>query len=569
MPSTVQELEYKIAVADFETDPFNGKPVYPFVCELLLSEFEYYQFWGPDCVQQLVDFLDNLPDKYIIYFHNGGRFDFFLRMGKGGKSLMHFFSGKIKIINRRIVKAFIGKHECRDSFAVFPEALATFKGKHSKQADFDYDKMTMENRDKHRVEILNYLHDDCLTLHEHCEGFHKEFGDNLTIGGTAMKQLRKRHEFAEFKGYDAERLDAEYRQFYYGGRTQCFKTGYIKGAYQIYDVNGMYQHVMREFMHPISDKFTVSDRIKPRTDFAIIEAENYGALPFRTQNGVDFNVESGTFYATMHEINAGEETGTLRIKRVIETRSSLAHSTFTDFIDHFYNSRLEMKRIGDGMRDGFYKRIMNSAYGKFAQNPEYYKDYEITLGNPDNLEKWIGDGWRECSRHDGWVIWEREARRKAYLNVATAASITGAARALLLRGLCAATDPVYCDTDSIICLGIGSGVCVDSSKLGAWKHEGKKGPNGEMIFDADSIAIAGKKMYAVFGELDGEEFSMKQACKGVRLTASQIRDIASGKEQFVKYENPAPSFDLAGGVRFIHRKVRATGQSGRLMPGAV
>lgn len=549
-----------IAAADFETDPFNGEAVYPFVLGLCLgpAKSDYHEFWGDDCIFQFLDFLKKLEDEYIIYFHNGGRFDFFLRQSPGGPSLLHYFSGKIKIINRRVVKGFIGGQEFRDSFAIFPEPLGSFKGKHKKLKDFDYDKMRRECRDQYRGEISEYLYADCITLYDHCVGFVEEFGDNLTIGGTAMKELRKLHEFDTFTGYDAAEQDAKYRQFYYGGRTQCFKEGYIEGPYRIYDVNGMYQKVMRDYEHPIGVNFSKGSKIHKRTDFALIQAKNYGALPMRTKTGVDFNVGEGKFFATIHEIEAGLDTNTLVIDKVIETYSCLKHGNFEKFIDTFYGKRDAMKAINDLMRDSFYKRVMNAAYGKFAQNPEDYKDYEITLG------KRLDPPWREVSRHDGWIIWEKPATRRQYLNVATAASITGAARAILLRGLCASNDPVYCDTDSIICLSMADNADIHPTRLGAWKHEGKKGPDGNMVYDAESIAIAGKKLYSVFGDAAGTEFSMKHACKGVKLTPEQIRAIASGKEQFVQYASPAPTFGLDGSIRFIHRNVRKTAVAGRL-----
>lgn len=542
-----------IASADFETDPFQyDRPVFPFCAELCISEDEYYQFWGEDCVEQLVEKIKSIDIPLLIYFHNGGRFDLFL----GQPCLLHYIDPKLKIINRRIVSCHIGIHEIRDSFAVFPEALESFKGKHTKIKNFDYSKNEKEVRDIHRDEILNYMHLDCLTLLEHCQGFANEFGDNLTIGGTAMKELRKRHKFETFTGIDKKERDDYYRQFFFGGRTQCFKSGIIKGNYRIYDVNGMYQKVMRDTTHPLSQSFSIGRTIGPRTDFAIIEAENYGALPYRTKTGIDFGIEKGTFHTTIHEINAGLDTGTLKILRVLETRDCHDHGNFKEFIDHFYNQRQIMKSLKDGMRDSFYKRIMNAAYGKFAQNPEEYCDYTLTLGSSRQPE---GDGWRECSRNGSWIIWERDSVKKQYLNVAIAASITGAARSILLRGLANAIDPVYCDTDSIICLGFRDGMNIHDNELGAWKQEGKLNPaTGKFTYEADSIAIAGKKLYSVF---DGD-FSMKMACKGVRITPEQIRKIAQGDS--VHFENPAPSFGFTGEQKFIARTVKNTAKAGRI-----
>jgi hypothetical protein len=65
-------------------------------------------------------------------------------------------------------------------------------------------------------------------------------------------------------------------------------------------------------------------------------------------------------------------------------------------------------------------------------------------------------------------------------------------------------------------------------ELGAWKRE----------FEADELAIGGKKLYACFsgGSL------VKKASKGVRLTGEQILAIAKGAT--VEYANPVPKFSL-------------------------
>jgi len=181
---------------------------------------------------------------------------------------------------------------------------------------------------------------------------------------------------------------------------------------------------------------------------------------------------------------------------------------------------------------------MNSAYGKFAQNPDGFKDWCI-VDNEALPMPWLP----EHEFDNGWIIYSRPTTKPHSIfryNVMTAASITGAARAMLLRGLHGAVNPIYCDTDSIICESLDGDL--DEYRLGAWKQEAC----------GDRVAIAGKKLYAVTnkGEL------VKHACKGVRITPSQIFDVAEGSE--VLYENMAPTFSLTKKTKFIKRRVRAT-----------
>src|SRR6185312_6726677 len=96
--------------------------------------------------------------------------------------------------------------------------------------------------------------------------------------------------------------------------------------------------------------------------------------------------------------------------------------------------------------------------------------------------------WKPYGELGDKVIWQRKAEIKesSYYVVAIGASITSAARAYLFDALQRADDPVYCDTDSIVCKHLQGPL--DATKLGAWKLEAQ----------GDAIAIAGKKMYALF-----------------------------------------------------------------------
>ena len=139
----------------------------------------------------------------------------------------------------------------------------------------------------------------------------------------------------------------------------------------------------------------------------------------------------------------------------------------------------------------------------------------------------------------------------------TAASITGAARSVLLHGLSNAVRPIYCDTDSIICESLSEDL--DGSRLGAWKLEAH----------GSKVAIAGKKLYAVFSDepqfKDPEPlwpakveglYPIKNASKGANLTPAEILAVCRGRE--VTYANPVPNFKLDGSAPFISRTITRT-----------
>jgi hypothetical protein len=541
----------RLGVFDFETDPFkHGRKPAPFACGYY-DEGGYVDFWGDDVVDRIVDHIRGIAEPTVIYAHNGGKFDFIF--------MMKHFEGDLKIVNGRILVANIGNCELRDSWGIIPEPLRRAGIK----LDIDYEKMERDVRELHKTEILKYLRQDCVTLYELVEAFHKEFGDRLTIGGTAMKEIKKRHTFEQAN----ESFDEEFRKFYFGGRCQVLEPGVHHGRFIMVDINSAYSHAMANIDHPIGTTYSVGTRLTKNTDFAIIQARNWGALPLREKNGISFDAETGTFYATIHEINAGLETGTLEIERVIETRSFVKKGNFAEFINHFQEAKVKADLAGDKVHRDFYKRVNNSGYGKFAQNATDFRDYCLTRidepcpqprWHPGLSEKEAADAWQPETRCQDYIIWWKPSKMRTYYNVATAASITGATRSFLLRGFANAKRPMYGDTDSIICEEFYGEV--HDTKLGAWKLEklGLEEYGHKKAFEsASSVAIAGKKMYAMFV---GDE-PVKMASKGCRLTGAEILEIANGGE--VVYHNQAPTFKISGHADFITRTLRRTARQGR------
>lgn len=139
-------------------------------------------------------------------------------------------------------------------------------------------------------------------------------------------------------------------------------------------------------------------------------------------------------------------------------------------------------------------------------------------------EEW--ELWELYERHGEFSIWRKKSTRKAYYDVATAASITSVSRAILLDAIHSSKDVLYCDTDSLIC-GEFNGR-IDDSALGAWKVEAT----------CDRIAIAGKKLYAAYL---GDK-CVKDAAKGVRVSPDQIVRLCMGHE--IEWRNDAPSFSI-------------------------
>ena len=525
----------KIAVIDLETDPFLfGRKPEPFAAGFFDGD-AYVEFWGADCVQQLLDYLEDCEHEYYIYAHNGGKFDFIYFVEKKA------IENPVKVINGRIVSARLGRHILRDSYAILPMPLSAYK-----KDEIDYSNFEADKRDLHRADILHYLAKDCEYLYDLLKAFVDRFGVQLTIGGTAIKTLEKFHPFARQNA----RHDEKYRPYYFGGRVQCFERGHIKKALKVYDVNSMYPFVMSDRLHPTGRQYFDLDVTALEFDdeynikgfenvpyFITFTGENFNALPSRTKQGLDFNIAYGEFNTVSHEFKVAMKYGLIKPEQI--TRVLLAGETinFNEYVQHFNSEKINAKASGDKIAEIFAKFLLNSAYGKFGQNPDNFKDWIFRADDISAVDL-INAGYVMAQDFQEIELWERNSESESYLDVATAASITSAARSVLLEAMQSAKGLVYCDTDSMICESyIGN---IDKFKLGAWDLE-KTG---------DEVYIYAKKIYALYSA--GE--CVKLACKGVRMTGDDILKLIGGKDY--NWKRDAPAFKMSGNYSFVERTLK-------------
>lgn len=570
-PYNLKPITKVVATFDTETDPFaHGRIVRPFTCGFYIPEIDFYvDFWGEEglCITYFFQWLEKVTApggefegwEFMVFCHNFGNFDFYFCVEYVDAGSKPF------IINGRIVRISLQGHEFRDSYAMIPVAL----GEYDKEA-IDYRCMEVGFRDVFRDKILHYQKRDCTALSELVTNWLEMFGDKMTMASVALPMLRSYHGFDTM----SEGTDAEMRPYYFGGRNECFATGIMEGDFHVYDINSSYPDVMRRYRHPIGSVPKFETKITERSHFAYIRAWSLGALPVRESNGsLAFPIGTRDFYACIHEIRAGLATSTLKIHKVYHSIYFDGETNFANFIDTYYAMRLDASAKGDDIRKLFYKLVMNSSYGKFAQDPRKYENW---LFDPDEIPSpgyciechsriSKGQPKEECESCDcggtspyGWYLHTQREGRNIYAspqrvragsfyNVATAASITSAARASLLYGLQSARRPLYCDTDSIICEGFEGrenwGVSIDDKRLGAWKSEAR----------GDRVAIAGKKLYAVYSDSE----CIKKASKGVKLTADEIMRVCAG--EVIEYAHPVPKFKMDGSAQFTVRNIRRTG----------
>lgn len=345
----------RIAVIDFETDPFkHGRIPAPFAAGFFDGEI-YQEFWGDKCAEYLMDFILSLEDEYIIYAHNGGKFDFFY--------LLPWLKNPLKLINGRIVKAGIGEgKELRDSYAIIPIPLKGYQ-----KEEIDYSTFERDKREANKADILFYLAKDCEYLFDLVSAFVSRFGPRLTIGGTAINALKELHPFIPAN----KSHDEMFRPFYFGGRVQAFKTGELKGAFKIFDVNSMYPSVMKNFKHPTGRGYVTAanPKILPNGDlknfgdrpyFAHITATNRGALPMRLKEGLNFSVPFGEFFTTSHEIKVALKHRLIDIEKIHAVFVPQNMISFGEFVDKYGAEKVAAKLSGDKIAEIFSKLILNS-----------------------------------------------------------------------------------------------------------------------------------------------------------------------------------------------------------------
>ena len=552
-----------IAILDTETDPFDANTqdkIFPFLAVLYSLNFEPIVIWENDnenFIAKLLAAIESLPDTYTIYAHNGGKFDYMF--------FIHRLRGKVSFKGRGIMSAKIGAHELRDSFHILPEKLKNWK-----KDEFDYRKMQKSRREKYRQEIIAYCINDCKYLLEFVRKFVDECGLKISIGQAAMTRLKQSYKVASL----GENTDAFLRQWFFGGRVECLSgAGQFGGStpWKLYDVNSMYPYVMANFQHPISNEFfRRSGKPGPNTVFIKLHCTNQGALIRRGENNeTTAGAISGTFLTTIWEYNAAIKHNLIRNVLIEDCIDFMERSDFSKFVNPIYDRRLEIKKqlkkceeespewLEHKKDDYLLKYLMNNAYGKFAQNPRRFKEHWLTNpGEKPPVE--AGEGWGDLPAFESntHVIWERPNPNVHFNNVATAASITGAARAILLDAIHNSVDPIYCDTDSLICRDLSS-VEIDPVKLGAWDLEK----------EFDEVIICGKKEYIckVKGKQDGQEGRYKVRCKGAQFEQDEILDgrvwnkfqsMLDGK--IIQVLNRAPTMNKKGDQFYMRRNIRAT-----------
>jgi len=307
------------------------------------------------------------------------------------------------------------------------------------------------------------------------------FGIGLTPTkfGAALKIFQSRYFTGKWARSASEQWKNDFeRHSYYGGRCEVFRRGLQRVT--SYDVNSMYVSIMRDELIPnpsITKYLKNPDQIIGLidTEFLTIDCRvrvpksRIGLLPYRSDTGkliFPWGEWRGTYSSV--ELREAMKWGAeiLTVYRALWYPESERY--FRDYAQMTIDGRKRAKACGDAAEEQLYKYYGNGLYGKFGQRNtiggQYVRLSQFT-GDLKGLRivPGAGDYWVELpvtGSEDSWHTFP-----------VVCATITAYARAKMLSALCHnAETAVYCDTDSLKCVGAAVGINV-SDAPGDWGYE--------------------------------------------------------------------------------------------------
>lgn len=221
---------------------------------------------------------------------------------------------------------------------------------------------------------IEYCKRDCEIVYEYMKQFREtidsEFNLNIknTLAGTSQNIFLKR-----FDNYDSggKNFDDRLLDFYYGGRTECFKIGNIRKPVYALDINSSYPASMKFNCFPVSDFYETK---LPETHMWLSEVEieidncYIPVLPLRTEKLL-FPTGKFKTYINSIEYEKAKQEGQIKGINFLRTYNFTDSSyVFNEFVNFFYHKREQAKKENNEFLSSFYKLILNSTYGRFALN---------------------------------------------------------------------------------------------------------------------------------------------------------------------------------------------------------
>lgn len=252
---------------------------------------------------------------------------------------------------------------------------------------------------------------------------------------------------------------------------------------------------------------------------------NFICLKNKTDKRVRYSMHgSGEFYFLLDEFEFYKKIYDIEITE-IKYLYARCFTFLKPFIDEYYHLKSEADANGQVALKTTYKLLLNSLYGSFAKKAIYpmgiwmekrfydaLKNNELDGLYDEKNKKWNAKTFKQLNipNMDLFCVeMEKEEKPKSFPNMLIGATITAYSRLKLLNAIfeIGVDKFVYCDTDSIFCLGkkenLPASIKLDDYELGAWKVE----------FEFNKGKILGAKRYV----FENENHKTKSATSGIKL----------------------------------------------------
>lgn len=490
-------------------------------------------------------------DKVMLYAHNMG-YDFRLLDGVRSLQARGWVNSRYYVKQKVFILEFTkgNKRLCVwDTFNYTPASLAEIGHSVGLEKSGTFDQFdTSEELEEYCLNDTEIVYRYIRQLVEFLEKY--QLSKLMPTAGSLSLNIF-RHHFYDRKNqpiyiHDWKRAIKLERDSYMGGITDCFRVGNIEETTYKLDINSMYPSIMLDHKVPtklvyysanadddlraVYNAFKSSHLVIAKCRIRIPEAYAYVLTKQTVGHEEKAIMAYGEYEVTKcsPELEFIEEHG--EIVSISELAIYEGAPVFHDFIEFFYNQRLEFKRQGNKVNELFTKLLLNSLYGKWGQKA--YDQTELVPGAPlyDDYQRLKASGGEigelidaRTGRHYSFIdtgekVFSQESTENNSKDsfVAIASFITSYARMLLVKYILLAgrQNVWYCDTDSLFVNETGReklAHVIDSSKLGFLKVEGL----------ARSVVINRPKDYQF-----GDERKLKGVRKGSQfITADQEKEV--------------------------------------------
>lgn len=237
---------------------------------------------------------------------------------------------------------------------------------------------------------------------------YNQLGANMkiTISSTAMDLFKRKYLkqtlFKESFVLNDDNVTDRIFESYYGGRTEVFVRGQIKGKLNLYDINSLYPSMMlKEFPLPQSIKKISNPEIRCVHDYlgfskvkVSCDYMKYPLLPYRDEitNKLIFPVGSWIGTYTHAELSKAVKLGYRIEKFYFQYIYTKTIHIFENYVIDLYRIRLELQRLNNPM-EKIVKLLMNGLYGKTGERWRNHQEWF----NTDEMEDMELGNWANSS----------------------------------------------------------------------------------------------------------------------------------------------------------------------------